>query len=122
MPLELCAKTASLLNLRNENYNTQDENKPDGVSRLDTAKEKISRREHTINRRYSKWNRKTKWNKKKNTAPMTKKENDYLNSGRKASNKIQHPILIRTPAKHDKKGASSTCKRCLPKQTNENYS
>lgn len=63
-----------------------------------------------------------KMKQKKNTAPMTAKENDYLNRGRKASNKIQHPSLTRTPAKQDKKGASSTCKRRLPKQTNENYS
>ena len=40
----------------------------------------------------------------------------------KAFNKIQHPILIKTPAKQDKKGTSSTHKRHLPKQSNKNYS
>ena len=41
----------------------------------------------------------------------------------KAFNKIQHPILIKTtPAKQDKKGTSSTGKRRLPKQSNNNYS
>ena len=59
----------------------------DGINdRLDTAKEKISRLQDIMKRHYSKWNRKENTMKQKqvNTAPMTKKENGYLNRGRKS--------------------------------------
>ena len=97
----------------------------DGINdRLDTAKEKISRLQDIMKRHYqNETERKTQWNKNKWTQHQWLKKKMVISTEEeKAFNKIQHPILIKTPAKQDKKGTSSTCKRHLPKQSNKNYS
>ena len=51
-----------------------------------------------------------------------KKENHYVNRcAEKAFNKIQHPFLIKIPAKQEKKGTSSLWWKAST-QTNKNYS